>query len=243
MNDRLASIIDYMIYTRAVKSRAEFGKKIGKSSSQITDMIKGIRPITMRTICSICNEFPELNEDWLITGKGNMISNIPDRDDNSNGSAKSNNSTLSIKDDNYDDTADVPDAQKLEELLNFLNLNANQLAKALGFKTPQKFYDIRAGKCGFSKKLASQIKEEFHNVNENYLLAGRGKVGHADNSILILNENSTKHQDNRHYYSDSPDVLRAKIEVLDARIKEKDAQIKEKDAQINKLLDILSQRH
>ncbi|MBQ6155775.1 MAG: hypothetical protein IJK22_04155 [Bacteroidales bacterium] len=31
--------------------------------------------------------------------------------------------------------------------------------------------------------------------------------------------------DNRHYYSDSPDVLRAQIDVLDERIKEKDAQI------------------
>ena len=38
--------------------------------------------------------------------------------------------------------------------------------------------------------------------------------------------------DNRQYYSDSPDVLRAQIDVLDERIKEKDAQIKEKDAQI-----------
>ena len=38
--------------------------------------------------------------------------------------------------------------------------------------------------------------------------------------------------DNRQYYSDSPDVLRAQIDLLDERIKEKDAQIKEKDAQI-----------
>ncbi|MGM9818844.1 MAG: hypothetical protein ACI30B_07690 [Paludibacteraceae bacterium] len=38
--------------------------------------------------------------------------------------------------------------------------------------------------------------------------------------------------DNRHYYSDSPDVLKAQIEVLEERIKEKDSQIKEKDSQI-----------
>ena len=46
-------------------------------------------------------------------------------------------------------------------------------------------------------------------------------------------------QDNRQYYSDSPDVLRAQIDLLDERLKEKDAQIKEKDAQIKQLLDIL----
>ena len=54
--------------------------------------------------------------------------------------------------------------------------------------------------------------------------------------------NSTINQDNRQYYSDSPDVLRAQIELLDERIKEKDAQIKEKDAQIKQLLDILAKK-
>ena len=49
-------------------------------------------------------------------------------------------------------------------------------------------------------------------------------------SNVVGNNNSNI--DNRQYYSDSPDVLRAQIEVLDERIKEKDAQIKEKDAQI-----------
>ena len=32
---------------------------------------------------------------------------------------------------------------------------------------------------------------------------------------------------NRHYYSDSPDVLKAQIDILEERIKEKDSQIKE----------------
>jgi transcriptional regulator with XRE-family HTH domain len=52
--------------------------------------------------------------------------------------------------------------------------------------------------------------------------------------------NNNSNIDNRQYYSDSPDVLRAQIEVLDERIKEKDAQIKEKDAQIKELLNIVS---
>ena len=82
-----------------------------------------------------------------------------------------------------------------------------------------------------------------------------------DNSGILINSSTISgdvHQDNRKYFSDSPDVLRAQIEQLerlieekeerlkekdaqikekDAQIKEKDAQIKEKDAQINKLLD------
>ena len=70
-------------------------------------------------------------------------------------------------------------------------------------------------------------------------------VQQGDNSINnSVIKNSTF--DNRQYYSDSPDVLRAEIDKLDriieekeARIKEKDAQIKEKDAQIKTLLEIL----
>ena len=66
------------------------------------------------------------------------------------------------------------------------------------------------------------------------------------NNGIIGDGNSNNHIDNRQFYSDSPDVLRAQIDVLeqriqekDAQIKEKDAQIKEKDAQIKALLDIL----
>lgn len=68
-----------------------------------------------------------------------------------------------------------------------------------------------------------------------------------NNSGILIKESKISgniHQDNRRYYSDSPDVLRAQIEQLERlieekeeRLKEKDAQIKEKDAQINKLLD------
>lgn len=59
---------------------------------------------------------------------------------------------------------------------------------------------------------------------------------------VIVRGNNIHSIDNRHYYSDSPDVLRAQIDILDERIKEKDAQIKEKDAQIKQLLDILAKR-
>ena len=67
-------------------------------------------------------------------------------------------------------------------------------------------------------------------------------VGSTQINTASGNENCNNHIDNRHYYSDSPDVLRAQIELLDARIKEKDAQIKEKDAQIKALLDILAKK-
>lgn len=144
------------------------------------------------------------------------------------------------------------DKQVLDDLLKFLNTNARQLSIALGMNTPQAFYDIRSGKCGISKALAGRIQEKFPNVNTDYLLTGKGNISgtanmnNGDNTIgvVIQGQNSLTNSpiDNRHYYSDSPDVLKAQIDLLDERIKEKDAQIKEKDAQIKKLLDILASK-
>ena len=142
------------------------------------------------------------------------------------------------------------DKQILDDLLKFLNMNARQLSMALEMSTPQAFYDIRSGKCGISKALAGKIQEKFPNVNMGYLLTGKGNisgtVNNGDNTagVVIQGQNSLTNSpiDNRHYYSDSPDVLKAQIELLDERIKEKDAQIKEKDAQIKKLLDILANK-
>lgn len=66
-------------------------------------------------------------------------------------------------------------------------------------------------------------------------------INNVSNSVIVRG-NNIHSIDNRHYYSDSPDVLRAQIDILDERIKEKDAQIKEKDAQIKQLLEILAKR-
>ena len=151
------------------------------------------------------------------------------------------------------------DKQILEELLVHLNMNARQLSIALGMNTPQVFYDIKSGKCGISKAMANKIQEKFPSVSTDYLLTGKGsvlgnveqKVGDNASGVVIQGQNHLNNSpiDNRHYYSDSPDVLKAQIELLDerikekdAQIKEKDAQIKEKDAQIKQLLDILASK-
>ena len=67
-------------------------------------------------------------------------------------------------------------------------------------------------------------------------------IGRDASGVIVNGDNVHSPIDNRQYYSDSPDVLRATIDLLDERIKEKDAQIKEKDAQIKQLLDILAKR-
>ena len=110
---------------------------------------------------------------------------------------------------------------------------------------------------GKTKRVSGKTLEllsKYFNVSKEWLRSGEVNINNG-NQITAheINGNITQHVDNRSYYSDSPDVLRAEIDKLDriisekeerikekdAQIKEKDAQIKEKDAQIKTLLEIL----
>ena len=66
--------------------------------------------------------------------------------------------------------------QRIEKLLKHLDMSARALAFALGLKTPQIFYDIKAKKCGISKELAAKIQENFLDISAAWLLTGEGEM-------------------------------------------------------------------
>lgn len=117
--------------------------------------------------------------------------------------------------------------------------------------TKNKFYTTTGLSIGFLDSGNSLgvdklkiIISKYPQLSLRWLVLDEGEMIETirENSGVIINGDGSMNNstiDNRHYYSDSPDVLRAQIECLDERIKEKDAQIKEKDAQIRSLLDIM----
>ena len=111
----------------------------------------------------------------------------------------------------------MTDIQILEELKKIVGLSFNSLAKELGLKGPQIFYDIKAGKCGISKDLANKIHEKFLNVNYSWLLTGEGEP--------------TISQEQVH---SSYDPVAMAIQVLNEQLKVKDAQI----AKLHQLLEM-----
>lgn len=122
--------------------------------------------------------------------------------------------------------------------------NRRELAEILGY-TESSLSQILNGKVPLSDKFIKKLSSIDSRINEEWITSESGNMlrSNVNYSGVQINGNNTNSPiDNRHYYSDSPDVLRAQIELLDERIKEKDAQIKEKDAQIKQLLDILSKR-
>ena len=120
-----------------------------------------------------------------------------------------------------------------------------ELAEVLGY-TESSMSQILNGKVTLSERFIKKLSTIDDRINEDWLKKESGnmlkttQVIMNESGVLINGDNTNSPIDNRHYYSDSPDVLRAQIELLDERIKEKDAQIKEKDAQIKSLLDIIS---
>ena len=120
-----------------------------------------------------------------------------------------------------------------------------ELAEVLGY-TESSMSQILNGKVTLSERFIKKLSTIDNRINEDWIRHESGnmlkttQVITNESGVLINGDNTNSPIDNRHYYSDSPDVLRAQIELLDERIKEKDAQIKEKDAQIKSLLDIIS---
>lgn len=124
--------------------------------------------------------------------------------------------------------------EKILDALKQSNLSAYEISKQTKI-TQATIGNYRKGKTVPTQANALILKHffniDFAEITENF--------SQNNGSVVVGNDNNGN-IDNRQYYSDSPDVLKAQIDLLDERIKEKDAQIKEKDAQIKELLGIVS---
>ena len=144
----------------------------------------------------------------------------------------------------------MDEKEKIKQYLNSKGVSKNSFYQKTGFAVG--FLD--SGKSLGADKLETII-DNYPDLSLEWLVLGKGDmikpttITNGSGVVLAGDNNTNNNIDNRQYYYDSPDVLKAQIEILDerikekdAQIKEKDAQIKEKDAQINKLLSILSQK-
>lgn len=133
--------------------------------------------------------------------------------------------------------------QRLIDYLKFKHISKIEFGRAIGVSSAY----VTSIRNSISPNKIQSIALKFPDLDIQWLLTGDGEmikginIGNSSNGVIINGSNRMKNStiDNRQYYSDSPDVLRAQIELLDERIKEKDAQIKEKDAQINRLLELM----
>ena len=133
--------------------------------------------------------------------------------------------------------------QRLIDYLAFKRVSKAEFGRAIGVSSSY----VTSMRNSISPDKIKSIALNYPDLNIQWLLTGDGEmmidesVGRGASGVVINGSNNLSNSpiDNRQYYSDSPDVLKAQCDLLEERIKEKDAQIKEKDAQINRLIDLL----
>lgn len=75
MNQRLNQTIDFLKEQRRIHSASDFARITGIDKGDLSRMVNGKRPITQHFVGLITTHFPDVNEEWLRTGEGEMLKN------------------------------------------------------------------------------------------------------------------------------------------------------------------------
>lgn len=73
MNQRLKILITELRRRKKVYSQAEFAEIVGISRTQFSEIVTGKRKLSDKAIHKIVAALPDINEDWLRTGEGEML--------------------------------------------------------------------------------------------------------------------------------------------------------------------------
>ena len=64
----------------------------------------------------------------------------------------------------------------IDELTRFLNKNMSQIGREIGKRDGTILYNIQTGRNKMSRNLAAKLKEVYPQLNESYLLTGKGTM-------------------------------------------------------------------
>lgn len=73
MNQRVKEAIGELKKSRKVHSQADFAKEVGIGVVQLSEIVSGKRKVSEYYVNKILTRFPEINQDWLLNGNGEML--------------------------------------------------------------------------------------------------------------------------------------------------------------------------
>lgn len=82
MNQRLKILITELKKRKKVYHQAEFAEIVGISRTQFSEIVTGKRKLSDKAIHKITKALPEINEEWLRTGEGEMLNSHSANADN-----------------------------------------------------------------------------------------------------------------------------------------------------------------
>jgi len=138
----------------------------------------------------------------------------------------------------------MTDNQRVRKLLDFLNLNAAELARSIGYERPDVIYNVLNEKNGLSYNLARRICNVHSLISFNWLYKEEGSMVLSEarnNQAQLLEEPPTDYTNLKLCYTEcQAEVarLRAKLEKI-----ENDGcpRCSEKDKSIARLYDLLKE--
>lgn len=75
MNQRFKEIADELKNQRKVYTYADLARILDVPRGDLSQMMSGKRKVSKRCVSNLLANFPEINEDWLLTGEGEMLKN------------------------------------------------------------------------------------------------------------------------------------------------------------------------
>lgn len=75
MNQRLRNVVNELKNQRKVYSDADFARIVDIPRGDLSQMMSGKRKVSKRCVSNLLAEFPEINEEWFMTGEGEMLKN------------------------------------------------------------------------------------------------------------------------------------------------------------------------
>lgn len=75
MNQRLRKVVNELKNQRKVYSDADFARIVDIPRGDLSQMMSGKRKVSKRCVSNLLAQFPEINEEWFITGEGEMLKN------------------------------------------------------------------------------------------------------------------------------------------------------------------------
>ena len=202
-------------------NKNSFSNEVGfKDGTTIGKIINEKRKPNPATLAKIVNRFPQVNYDWLLTGQGEMLKEIPVQE------------CIVIE----DEPLNINDMKETTTI----NERIAQLVTALGYKSNRSFaIKIGIAQTSFNAIIKDGTEPKFStlrgvldadpNINAEWLMRGRGEMlkQNVQNNYVDKNDGLVGIQGNNN-----------KIENSCKKLYES---IKQKDEQINRLLDEISE--
>ena len=88
ITERLSSLV--FMFGNSVNA---FAKNIGVDTANLNKMVKGQQSITKKTVQKIISAYPQVSEEWLLTGEGEMLRHAPSQNVTGNNNIVGNSNT------------------------------------------------------------------------------------------------------------------------------------------------------